>query len=529
MKNTVDLLMAFAACFTILCPAEAAAQEAAANVAIQWNQAALQGVRDSKLGPPMVSRALAIVHTCMYDAWAAYDPVALGTHLAERSARRRPRGLAANRAEAVSFAAFRALADLFPQDENAVFLPLMQRLGYEAGDRSADPTTPSGVGNLACAAVLRYRHEDGSNQLGNLTPGGVAYADYTDYRAVNSPSKAPVDTGAILDPNRWQPLEYADASGAFVTQQFVGAQWYKVTPFALRSGDEFRGRLALEGPALYGSPEFREEAAELVSLSAGLTDEQKMMAEYWADGPHSELPPGHWNLFAQYVSARDQHTLDDDVKLLFALTNAIFDAGIVAWDAKRAFDSARPETSLPFMLQGQVIESWGGPGKRTALMDGRYWIPYQASTFPTPPFPEFVSGHSSFSAAGAEILRLFTGSDRFGASVTLQAGTSKIESGITPSTRHDTALEDLFGGGRPGGLFEAARRNPLQVGGSGRQGGRNGSRPEGLAQGCRVVVGLPSGTFPPLILIKFSYLLNARIPGELKFNSRENIPMPLIQ
>jgi hypothetical protein len=437
MKNTVDLPIAFAACFAVLCSA-AAGQEEAVNVAIQWNQAALQGVRDSKLGPPMVSRALAIVHTCMYDAWAAYDPLALGTQLGGTLRQGQAVRTAANRAEAVSFAAFRALADLFPQDENTVFLPLMQRLGYEASDQSTDPTTPRAVGNLACAAVLRYRHDDGSNQLGNLTPSGVPYADYTDYRAVNSPSKVPADPGATVDPNRWRPLQYADVSGALVTQQFVGAQWYKVTPFALRSGDEFRGRLALEGPAFYGSHEFREQAAELASLSAGLTDEQKTVAEYWADGPHSELPPGHWNLFAQYVSARDHHTLDDDVKLLFALTNAVFDAGIVAWDAKRAFDSARPATVLPFLFQGQVIESWGGPGKGTMRMDGGSWIPYQASTFPTPPFPEFVSGHSAFSAAGAEILRLFTGLDRFGASVTLQAGTSKVEPGITPAM--DTTL-----------------------------------------------------------------------------------------
>jgi hypothetical protein len=434
MKNTVDLLIAFMACFANLCPAAAGTQEAAANVAIQWNQAALQGVRDSKLGPPMVSRALAIVHTCMYDAWAAYDPLALGTQLGGTLRQAQTARTSANRAEAVSFAAFRALADLFPPDENTVFLPLMRRLGYEASDRSTDPTKPSGVGNLACAAVLSYRHDDGSNQLGNLTLSGVAYADYTAYRAVNSPSKVPVDTGAILDPNHWQPLQYADVSGAFVTQQFVGAQWCKVTPFALRSGGEFCGGLALEGPALYGSPEFREQAAELMSLSAGLTDEQKTMAEYWADGPQSELPPGHWSLFAQYVSARDHHTLDDDVKLLFALTNSIFDAGIVAWDAKRAFDSARPATALPFLFQGQVIESWGGPGKGTMAMDGRSWVPYQASTFPTPPFPEFVSGHSAFSAAGAEILRRFTGSDWFGDSVTIQAGASKIEPGITPAT-----------------------------------------------------------------------------------------------
>ena len=120
---------------------------------------------------------------------------------------------------------------------------------------------------------------------------------------------------------------------------FVGAQWFRVVPFALRSGDEFREVIALFGPATFGSFSFAKQAKELVTMSAGLTDRQKMIAEYFADGPHSELPPGHWDLFAQFVSARDHDSVDEDVKLFFALTNAIFDAGIVAWDAKRAFDS----------------------------------------------------------------------------------------------------------------------------------------------------------------------------------------------
>jgi len=59
------------------------------NVVVQWNQAVLQGVRDSTLGPPMVARALAIVHTCIYDAWAAYDRRAVGTQFGGRL--RRPR------------------------------------------------------------------------------------------------------------------------------------------------------------------------------------------------------------------------------------------------------------------------------------------------------------------------------------------------------------------------------------------------------------------------------------------------------
>ncbi len=65
----------------VLCAISACCQGLSPNVVIQWNQAALQGVRDSKLGPPMVARALAIVHTCIYDAWAAYDERALGTRM----------------------------------------------------------------------------------------------------------------------------------------------------------------------------------------------------------------------------------------------------------------------------------------------------------------------------------------------------------------------------------------------------------------------------------------------------------------
>jgi hypothetical protein len=76
------------------------------NIVIEWDNAALQGVRDSKLGPPIVARALAIVHTCMYDAWAAYDDRARGTQFGK--ALRQPYGLRTleNKKEAISFAAY---------------------------------------------------------------------------------------------------------------------------------------------------------------------------------------------------------------------------------------------------------------------------------------------------------------------------------------------------------------------------------------------------------------------------------------
>jgi len=400
------------------------------NLAIQWDSAALQGVRDARLGAPMVARALAIVHTCMYDAWAAYDERAISTQL--QNALRRPASEAtlANKQQAISYAAYRALVDVLPADTNSVYIPLMKKLGYDPNDDSTDIETSTGIGNVACAAVLEFRHHDKSNQLGDLAQG--PYSDWTGYHSLNTPSPVPA-RAAPIDPNHWQPLTYVNSTGELMTQRFIGAQWNEVTPFALTGGDEYRGLLQSFGPAAYGSREYQEQAGELVTISTNLTDTQKMIAEYWSDGLGTEQPPGHWALFAQWISQRDHHSLDDDVKMFFAITNAMFDAGIAAWDAKRAYDSVRPITAIPYLFRGKRIRAWGGPGKGTIEMDGSQWLPYQEATLPTPPFPDFVSGHSAYSAAAARILELLTGSDHFGYVVTIPAGSSKIEPKTTPA------------------------------------------------------------------------------------------------
>lgn len=422
-------VMLAAAALAILLPIPSQAQNRrlvgnASNIVVDWNRAALQGVRDSKIGPPMVARALAIVHTCVYDAWAAYEQRAIGTEPGAQLKAHPARRTKANKERAISYAAYRALVDLFPSDRSSVFDPLMESLGYDPQVNTMDTNDPAGIGNLVCTAVLDSRHHDGSNQLGDLHPG--AYSDYTGFTPVNTWDQ-------VSDANYWQPLRYPDGQRGYTIQRFLGAQWNRVTPFALTSADEFRGWIAQYGPAHVGSAEYAAQAEELISISANLTDEKKVIAEYWKDGPQSETPPGHWNLLAEWISQRDHHSLDDDVKMLFALNNAILDASIVAWDAKIYWDSVRPITAIRYLFAGQQIYSWGGPGRGSTWMDGSQWIPYQPETLPTPPFPEYVSGHSIFSAASAEVLRLFTGSDEFGASTTIKAGTSEIEPGITPS------------------------------------------------------------------------------------------------
>ena len=117
------------------------------------------------------------------------------------------------------------------------------------------------------------------------------------------------------------------------------AHWGRVTPFALTSGSELRPS---SGPARFGSPEFIDQARDVLELSANLTDPQKTAADYWADGPRSETPPGHWNLFAQFVSRRDRLGLNDDVKLSFAMNNALLDGFISCWDTKASSPPPRP-------------------------------------------------------------------------------------------------------------------------------------------------------------------------------------------
>ena len=387
------------------------------DVVIQWNNAALQAVRDVNPGPTVASRALAIMHTAMYDAWAAFDSVAVPT---------RPNGIPRhsgsgngldNKNQAVSYAAYRTMLDLFPSDA-AVFKALMSSLGYDPNDTSADTRSPTGIGNVAAQAVLSFRHGDGSNQLNG-------YADTSHYQPVNTPDQ-------IIDPVHWQPLR---VNGK--VQNFTTPHWGTVTPFALSSGSQFR---PAGGPIMdTGSSAYQAQVDTILNYSANLSDTTKTIADYWANGPHSETPPGHWILISQFASAqfvarRNKNDANNDVKLFFALSNALLDAGIACWDTKRAYDYVRPITAVHYLYANQQITAWGGIGKGPVQMLGSQWMPYQESIVVTPPFPEYCSGHSTFSAASAYVLQQFTGSDSSGDSYTAAPGSSQIEPGIAPAT-----------------------------------------------------------------------------------------------
>jgi hypothetical protein len=205
-------------------------------------------------------------------------------------------------------------------------------------------------------------------------------------------------------------------------------------------------------------------------------DYTRVLAEFWADGPESETPPGHWFVILNTVSDHPDLVkrfggvgavlgpLEWDIKSYFALGGAVHDSAIAAWGIKGWYDYIRPlsairamadsgQSSDPMMpsysadgiplepgyielvaagdpLAGATNEhvgkiklyTWRGPGHVTnpsvdqagvGWILAENWWPYQRPTFVTPPFAGYVSGHSTYSRASAEVLTALTGSEFF--------------------------------------------------------------------------------------------------------------------
>jgi hypothetical protein len=369
----------------------------------QWNDVALEAVRNGTLGPPAVARALSIVHTATFDAWAAYDAKAVPVSANAPAKRPAAEWTDANKSAAIGMAAYRTLLNLYPAQKDRLDSALVAR-GLSPETIGTTDGTPSAVGNAAAASVIAMRAADGSNQANG-------YADTSGY--------VPVNTAVQLnDVSAWQPQAFCNGR----TPGFLLPHWGTVKPFAMSSGAQFRPK----GPAKMGEAKFMQQALDVVALSAGLDDRQKVISDYWSDGPASETPPGHWYLFAKATAEHYRHTLDQDAMLFMAMGNAMLDASIATWEAKRAYNSARPISAVRELFKGQTIRAWS-QGKGTVTMKGEDWMPFQPCSFVTPPFPEYTSGHSAFSAAGAEVLKRFTGSDANVYSATVGVGMCKAD------------------------------------------------------------------------------------------------------
>jgi hypothetical protein len=329
---------------------------ARADVVTDWNVAALNAIRAGKTSPPIASRSLAILHIAIYDAvngiTRTHEP-----YLVESTV---PRSASAE--AAASAAAHSVLVALFPAN-NATFDTLY---GTTLAAISDGPQKRAGIawGASVAAEILSSRSVDGSDAL-----------------------IAPPQSG---DLGAWEstPPSYAG---------FLLPQWAFLAPFAMPAGSFFRppGPPALDSQTYAG--DYNEVKALGSATGSSRTPEQELIALFWADGAGTETPPGHWNTIARDVSARAGNTLDENARLFALLNVAMADAAITAWDAKYFFNNWRPVTAIGNGDQDGNAATAGDPA----------WTPLLV----TPPFPDYVSGHSTFSGAAAAVLSLFYGTD----------------------------------------------------------------------------------------------------------------------
>src|SRR5215471_14735610 len=319
-----------------------------ADVVTDWNNAALDAIRNGHTPPPVASRSLAILHVSIYDAVngiaRSYEQ-----YLVESAV-----PASASREAATSAAAHEALVNLFPTAASS-FDTLHAAILATLPD---SPQKTAGIlwGELVADQILAARANDGFNAA--LPPPGGS------------------------GPGAWVPTP-----PAFLP--YLLPQWGFVTPFAMSSSSQFRP----PGPPSLDSRQYAEDYNEIKALGAAVgstrTEEQTRIALFWADGAGTETPPGHWNSIAQIIAGAQGNTLEENARLFALLNIAMADAAICAWDAKYTFDFWRPVTAIAF-TEPQLN-----------------WM----SFIVTPPFPDYVSGHSTFSAAAATVLPLFYGTE----------------------------------------------------------------------------------------------------------------------
>lgn len=385
------------------------------NVAYKWGKMAITATANNtdkfRPRPTVTSRILGLTFVAVFDAWSRYDENAIPVYLQNVSKRPVKEQTLKNKEIAISYAAYGALCEYYYSDKE-LFSAYMVELGYDPNNKSLDPKTPEGIGNLAAKAVITARKGDGSNEYGEEKgSNGVPFFNYVKYEPINSADE-------MLDINHWQPKYFSDGNGGQFAPKCLTPFWDKVKPVGLKSGSQFRP----SPPPLIGSEQLKKEVEEVITLQANLTNEQKALVEFMRDGPKSVQQAGHWLKFAQDVSRRDNHTLDQDVKMYFLNQVTAMDCFIACWDSKMFYDYARPYALVHYYYKDKTIKAWGGPGKGIVEMQGQQWKPYSPDTFLCPPFPSYVSGHSTISGGCAEALKLWTGSDTFGESVELISG-----------------------------------------------------------------------------------------------------------
>ena len=322
---------------------------------IRWNQTVLQAIRADATNPTFGTRAMAMTQAAIYDAVNAIEG-----HTGYYVTLPAPAGISLE--AAISGAAHQVLSYLFPAQQALFDATLTASLAQVPTGSAA--TSGVAFGRQVGDAIIALRVHDGWDK-------------YVDYSPVN-------------DPGHWQLTGPAYAPA-------LDPQWATLQPWAMSSSDQF----APPGPPALNSATWAAALNEVESLGAAnsttRTADQTQIARFWSDGAGTASPPGHWNAIAEQAAVSQGNSIAENARLFAMLDIALADAAIVAWNAKYTNDLWRPITAIPNADTDGTDLTVADPNWQSFLI--------------TPNFPEYVSGHSTFSAAAATVLDAAFGSN----------------------------------------------------------------------------------------------------------------------
>lgn len=368
---------------------------ASADVVTEWNAAALNAIRAQRMNPPQASRAMAIAHAAIHDALNGIEPAYRAYAIAG------PGPAGANRDAAIAAAGYNTLRMLFTNaDVQTTNLLALYNAQLANIPDSASKTAGVTWGQSVAEALLALRASDGSTNIVPYTPQNT--------------------------PGYWRPTPPANAPALL-------PGWGNVKPFTMISGAQFRPQAP---PVIDGATyayELNTVKAYGGTVSAVRTANQTEIALFWDDGAGTTTPPGHWNLIAQEISVSRNLSVPENARLFALLNLAAADAAICAWDAKYAFNLWRPITAV------QLADTDGNPETEPDPT----WTPL----IPTPPFPEYTSGHSTFSRSAATVLAAIFGTDAIPFTIGSDGTPNVTRSFPSFGTAADEAgISRLFGG-----------------------------------------------------------------------------------
>lgn len=326
----------------------------------RWNETHRKLIRDVKPNPPRAARGLALVSVAMYDAMvAAWDakyfyerprPFQLENGPAIYGTEPKSPSYVSERA-AIGAAAADVLKYLFPTKADSIESVLQQAMNadlYSGVHFRSDVEAGLEIGHAVAAEVLQWAHTD--NSTNTIPP--VAQPVGNGYWVPTAPG------------NVQNPLE----PGAGAWQTWVLPNGHAIRPPA---------------PPAYDSNEFRSQLREVWDVYNDLptNPERLEIARFWADGPGTNTPPGHWNQIAVDLGVSRGMNEPRMARMLALLGAAQHDAFVACWDCKYSYWCVRPITEI----------------RKT-------YDPAWLSPVTTPPFPSFPSGHSTTSGAASTLL-----------------------------------------------------------------------------------------------------------------------------